>query len=74
MARLSAEEKRELVAAGPALTSDLAKIKARTGSPFCGPDGKMDYVALTSFLNQMNRMLGHPRKAFRPIEGDKFLL
>jgi hypothetical protein len=74
MARLSEEEKRELLSVGPSLSADLAKIKKMARSPFHKPDGTVDYAALTSFLNQMNVLLGHPRKAFRPILGDKFLL
>jgi hypothetical protein len=74
MARLSEEEKRELLSVGPSLTADLAKIKNQARSSSHKPDGTVDYVALTSFLNQMNVLLGHPRKAFRPILGDKFLL
>jgi hypothetical protein len=74
MARLSEEEKRELLSVGPSLSADLAKIKTRAGPPFRKPDGTIDYPALTSFLNQMNVLLGHPRKPFRPILGDKFLL
>lgn len=74
MARLSEAEKREFLSVGPSLTADLAKIKKRARSPFRRSDGTVDYVALTSFLNQMNALLGHPRKAFRPILGDKFLL
>ncbi len=74
MAKLSAEEKRELLAAGPALTAELAKVKPRAASPFHPSDGGVDYIALTSFLNQVNRLLGHPRKPFRRIEGEKFLL
>jgi len=74
MARLSAEEKRELLSVGPSLSADLAKIKKRAGSPFHKSDGTVDYAALTSFLNQINVLLGHPRKPFRPILGDKFLL
>jgi hypothetical protein len=74
MARLSEEEKRELLSVGPSLSADLAKIKKRAGSPFRKPDGTMDFVALTSFLNQANALLGHPRRPFRPILGDKFLL
>ena len=64
MARLSEEEKRELLSAGPSLSADLAKIKRRAGSPFHKSDGTVDYAVL----------LGHPRKPFRPIEGDRFLL
>jgi hypothetical protein len=74
MARLSEDEKRELLSAGPSLSADLAKIKKRARSPFHKSDGTVDYVGLTSFLNQINTLLGHPRKAFRPILGDKFLL
>ena len=74
MARLSEEEKREVLSAGPSLSADLEKIKTRAGSPFHKPDGRMDYASLTSFLNQMNALLGHPRKPFRPILGDNFLL
>lgn len=74
MARLSEEEKRELLSIGPSLTADLAKVKKRERSRFHRPDGTVDYAALTSFLNQINVLLGHPRKAFRPILGDKFLL
>lgn len=74
MARLSEEEKRELLSVGPSLSADLAKIKKRARSPFHKFDGTVDYVALTSFLNQINVLLGHPRKPFRPIVGDRFLL
>jgi hypothetical protein len=74
MARLSEAEKRELLSAGPSLAADLAKIKKKAGSAFRKPDGSANYASLTSFLNQMNILLGHPRKAFRPIRGDRFLL
>ncbi len=74
MARLSEEEKRDLLSAGPSLAADLAKIKKPAGTAFHKPDGTVDYAALTSFLNQVNALLGHPRKAFRRIEGDRFLL
>lgn len=74
MARLSEEEKRELLSVGPSLNADLAKIKRKGRSPFHRADGTVDYAALTSFLNQINLLLGHPRKNFRPIEGDRFLL
>ncbi len=74
MARLSEEEKKELLSAGPSLTADLAKVKNQARSPFHKSDGTVDYVALTSFLIQTNVLLGRPRKAFRPILGDKFLL
>lgn len=74
MARLSEEEKRELLSVGPSLSADLARIEKRAGTRFRKSDGTMDYAGLTSFLNQMNALLGHPRKPFRPILGDKFLL
>jgi hypothetical protein len=74
MARLSEEERRELLFAGPSLSADLERIKKRARSPFRNPDGTTDYAGLTSFLNQVNALLGHPRKPFRPILGDKFLL
>jgi hypothetical protein len=74
MTRLSEEEKRELLSVGPSLAADLAEIKKKARSPFRKADGTVDFAALTSFLNQMNVLLGHPRKAFRPIEGDRFLL
>lgn len=74
MARLGEEEKRDLLSAGPSLAADLAKVRKPAGTAFHKADGRFDYAALTSFLNQVNALLGHPRKAFRPIKGDRFLL
>jgi hypothetical protein len=74
MARLTEEEKRELLSVGPSLARCMASIKRGPRSPFHKSDGTVDYVALTSFLNQTNLLLGHPRKPFCPIEGDRFLL
>lgn len=71
---MSEEEKRELLSVGPSLAADLAEIRKKGGSPFRKPDGNLDTRALVSFLNEINRLLGHPRKPFRPIEGDRFLL
>ena len=71
---MSEEEKRDLLSAAPSLAADLAKIKKAGGSPFRKPDGTVDHAAPASFLNQANALLGHPRKAFRRIEGDRFLL
>jgi hypothetical protein len=59
---------------GPLLSAELEKIKKRSRSPCHKSDGTVDYVALTSFLNQINTLLGHPRKPFRPIEDDRSLL
>ena len=66
MARLSEEEKRELLSVGPLLTADLAKVKKQAKYPFHKPDGTVDYAALTSFLNQMNVLLGHPPQGVPP--------
>ena len=74
MARLTDEEKRELLSVGPSLARCMAEIKRGLRSPFHKSDGTVDYVALASFLNQTSALLGHPRKPFRPIEGDRFLL
>ena len=64
MVRLSEEENRELLSAWHSLSAGLAKIKTRRTSAFHKADGTMDDPALTSFLNQMNALLGHPRKPF----------
>jgi len=74
MARLSKEEKRELLSKGPSVAAEMAMIKKEVGALFYNSDGTLNYVAITSFLNQMNLILGHPRKSFRPIKGDRFLL
>ena len=74
MARLTEREKRELLSVGPSLARSMARIKRRPRSSFHKADGTVNYAALISFLNQVNVLLGHPRKAFRPIEGDRFLL
>jgi hypothetical protein len=74
MAKLNEEEKRELLSVGPSLAAELEAVKKQAGSPFRMKDGTVDYAALTSFLNQMNVLLGHPRKPFRPMEGERFLL
>ena len=74
MARLTDAEKRELLSVGPSLARSMAEIKRGLRSDFHKSDGTVDYVALASFLNQTSALLGHPRKPFRPIEGDRFLL
>lgn len=74
MARLSEEEKRDLLSSGPSLSREMAGIGKAGRSAFHKPDGTMDLAALTSFLNRVNALLGHPRRPFRPITGDRFLL
>jgi hypothetical protein len=74
MARRTEQEKRELLSAGRSLTDDLAEIKRKGRSAFHKRDGTMDYPSLISFLNQINVLLGHPRKPFHPIQGDRFVL
>lgn len=74
MARLSEEEKRALLSSGPLLSRELAKIRKAARPAFRRPDGTMDLAAVASFLNRINALLGHPRRPFRPINGDLFLL
>ncbi len=73
MARLSDAERKELLASGPALAKDMARLKkAAKGSYVAG--GQAYLKNTMAFLNQMNELLGHPRKPFQPMDGDNFLL
>jgi len=73
MARLTDTERKELLTASQALAKDMASLK-KTGHGFYTDNGDIDLIKVRAFLNQMNEMLGHPRKPFQPIDGDKFLL
>ena len=73
MARLTDAERKELLAVSPTLAKDMASLK-RPGYGFYTDNGHIDLVKIRAFLNQMNEMLGHPRKPFQPMDGDKFLL
>ncbi len=73
MARLTDTERKELLAASPALAKDMASLK-KTEHRFYTDKGHIDLNKIRAFLNQMNELLGHPRKPCLPMDGDKFLL
>lgn len=74
MAYLSEEAKSELLEISESETfrDDMRKLSAR--EYFLKPYASDTVEFAIRFLDEVNRIAGHPRKHFKPITGDHFVL